>query len=131
MIRAHVDAFLAQIRLDDELADTTFDGDVTGTPDRYCVVTFNSGDRYGDRLTGPEVAATFRAGVRSVGATRDQAQFVAERVFAQVMNVHLEVPGRQLGLIRHAGGQPTTKDDTVTPPLFVATDFFEFDSDPI
>lgn len=130
MIRAHFDALLAQLRQDPVLASCTFDGEVTEDPQRYCVVTLNSGDRYGDRLSGPDVAATFRANVRSIGSTREQAQAVAERVFAQLMNVRLTVTGRQVGLIRHAGGQPTSRDDTVTPPLWFASDFFEFDSDP-
>lgn len=131
MIRAHFAAFLAQLRADPVLLSCTFDGEVTGAPQKYCLVTLNSGDRYGDRLSSPDVSATFRANVRSIGTTPEQAQAVAERVFAQVMNVRLNVAGRQLSLIRHAGGQPTTVDTTVTPQLWFSSDFFEFDSDPV
>lgn len=132
LIRQHNDAFLAQLRLDSVLASVTFDGEVTGSPQGYCVVNFNNGDRYGDRLTSPDVSATFRAGVRWVGTDRFQAQAIAERGFAQLMNVRLVVDGRQLSLIRHAGGQQTQLDEaTSNPRLWFGTDFFEFDSDPL
>lgn len=130
MIRATTDAVLAKLREDPVLATCTFDGDVAGEPQRYCVININNGDRYGDRLAGPEVSATFRVAVRSIGADRWGAQAVAERVFAQLMNVKLTITGRNCSTIRHDGGQPTTRDDSDDPIVWVATDFFTFTSDP-
>lgn len=130
LVRAHLNAFLDQLRLDSILQGATYADKVTGSPELYCVVNLNNGDRFGDRSTGADESAIFRAGVRSVGRTRDQAQLIAEHVFAQAMNVRLVVPGRILTRIKHGGGQPTQEDDSVNPPLWFASDIFTFRSDP-
>jgi hypothetical protein len=131
LIRAHVDAVLERLRADAVLADSTFDGDVTGSPERYCNVYVNNGVRDQTRFTGPQSRAEFSFTIHSVGTDRKQAQLVAERVFAQLLDWTPTVPGRQCLRMRHAVSQPVQKDpDTADPTYWYGFDVFDLISDP-
>jgi hypothetical protein len=130
-IRAHAAAIQAQLEADTVLAGSTFQGVVTDRPQRYCTFFITSGTRYADRLTGPDVAADFTVTVHSVGQDPAQAQAVAERVFAQLLNFTPMVAGRTCSWLRHTASMPTQLDDTVSPPLYFSVDEFSFTSDPV
>lgn len=132
MIRAHADALKARLEEDPVLATCTFEGLVgDDAPERYCSFFINSGDRYGDRLASPDVSADFTVTVHSVGTTPEQAQFVAGRVFGQLLNYTLDVAGRTCSWLRHTGSMPTQLDDAVQPGVYFSADEFTFVSDPI
>lgn len=131
MIRAHKDAILTRLRQDSVLSTATFEGVVTDRPQRYCTVFTNSGYRSVERLAGPSATATFTYTIHSVGSTPEQAQAVAERVFAQLLDFTPTVANRQCGRLRHAASQPVQKDSDVTPALYYCVDQFDLTSDPI
>jgi hypothetical protein len=132
VIRDHAAAVKARLEEDDVLAACTYEGLVDDdAPERYCSFFINSGDRYGDRLAAPDLSADFTVTLHSVGTTPEQAQFVAEHAFAQLMNYTLAVPGRSCTMIRHTGSMATQPDDTVQPGVFFNADEFSFQSDPI
>lgn len=103
---------------------------MTDRPQRYCTFFLNSGTRYADRLTGPDVAADFTVTVHSVGQDVTQAQAVAERVFAQLLNFTPAVDGRTCSRLRHTASMPVQDDDGTQPPLYFCVDEFSFTSDP-
>lgn len=129
-IRAHKQAILDRLRADPILTDATFEGVVTDRPSRYVAVFIDSGYRYSERLTGAQATADYGVTAHSVGTTPDQAQFVAERVFAQLLGHVLQVPGFRCRRVRHEASQPTQIDRDIDPPLFYAVDVFEFTSEP-
>lgn len=132
MIRAHAAAIQARLEEDPELATCTYEGLVgDDAPARYCSFFINSGDRYGDRLAAPDVSADFTITLHSVGTTPEQAQFVAEHGFAQLLNYTLIVADRSCTMIRHTGSMATQLDDSVPPGVFFNADEFSFRSDPI
>lgn len=129
-IRDHAAAIQTRLEQDSVLAGSTFQGVVTDRPQRYCTFFLTSGRRYADRLTGPDVAADFTVTVHSVGSDVTQAQAVAERVFAQLLNFTPTVAGRTCSWLRHTASMPTQRDDTVTPSLYYSVDEFTFNSYP-
>ncbi|WP_223690109.1 DUF3168 domain-containing protein [Leifsonia poae] len=136
MIRAHVNAILARLREDTVLQGFTFEGVVLpdvqeNRPQRYCTIFTNSGYRTVERLSGPSATATFTYTIHSVGTDPQQAQAVAERVFAQLLDYTPTVVGRQCGRLRHAASQPVQVDTDVKPPLYYCVDQFDLTSDPI
>lgn len=131
MIRATAAAIQARLEEDPVLAECTFEGIVTDKPDRYASFFLNSGVRYGDRLSGPDVSADFTLTVHSVGETPYGAQAVAERVLAQLLNYKLIVAGRDCSLLRHTASVPIGTDPDVSPALFYGVDEFSFTSDPV
>lgn len=130
MIRAHKNAVLARLKLDSVLSTATFDGEVSGTPSKYCVVYVNSGRRESERFSGPSQFATFAITIHSVGTTAEQAQLVAERVFAQLLDWTPTVVGRNCRRIRHAVSRPVDMDKSVSPVLYYAVDVFDLTSAP-
>lgn len=130
MIRDHAAAVRARLESDSVLATCTFEGLVTDKPQRYCSFFLNSGIRFTDRLSGPDVSADFTLTVHSVGADPFGAQAVAERVLAQLLNYTLTVPGRSCSRMRHTMSVPTDRDDAITD-LYYSVDEFSFTSDPI
>jgi hypothetical protein len=94
-IRAHKTAVLDRLKADPFLASITFEGIVTGGPSHYVSVFVNSGFREAERLTGPQATSTFTFTIHSVGSTPDQAQLVAEHVFAQLLDYTPTVTGRR------------------------------------
>lgn len=131
MIRAHTAAILARLREDTVLSTVTFEGVVTERPQRYCTVFTNSGYRTVERLAGPSATATFTYTIHSVGSDPQQAQAVAERVFAQLLDYVPTVAGRVSGRLRHAASQPVQLDTDVSPALYYCVDQFDLTTDPI
>lgn len=129
-IRAHKNAILARLREDSVLASATFEGVVTDRPQRYCTVFTDSGYRTVERLAGPSATALFTYTVHSVGSTPDQAQAVAEHVFAQLLDFTPTVAGRLCGRLRHAASQPVQQDPDI-PDLYFCVDEFDVSSDPV
>jgi hypothetical protein len=129
-IRDHAAAIQARLEQDSVLAGSTFQGIVTERPQRYCTFFLTSGARFADRLAGPDVAADFTVTVHSVGQDPTQAQAVAERVFAQLLNFTPTVAGRSCSWLRHTGSMATQIDETISPPLYYNADEFTFFSRP-
>lgn len=130
MIRAHVDAVLARLRADSILADSTFDGQVVGTPERYCVVYSSGGVRNSERLTGRSVFADFSFTIHSVGSTAEQARLVEERVIAQLLDWTPTIAGRNCRRMMHVVSRPVDMDKDVSPPLFYGVDVFDLTTAP-
>jgi hypothetical protein len=129
-IRAHKTAVLDRLKADPFLASITFEGIVTGGPSHYVSVFVNSGFREAERLTGPQATSTFTFTIHSVGSTPDQAQLVAEHVFAQLLDYTPTVTGRRARRIRHAVSQPVQEDRDVTPWIYYCVDQFDLTSEP-
>jgi hypothetical protein len=134
-IRDHAEATLARLRADDVLSDSTFEGlvepDVSGErPQRYLSVFSNNGEHAAERATGRSETVTFTYTLHSVGSTPSQAQAVAERAFAQLLDFRPSIDGRRCGRYRHTYSQQIQIDDTVKPSLWYGVDEFELTTDP-
>jgi hypothetical protein len=129
-IRAHAKAVVDQLQTDPILNGATFQGLVLNRPSRYCTVHMDSGRRIADRFTGPQSQQDYTITIHSAGTSTEQAQLVAERVYAALLGVVLTVPGRKCHRVRSIDSQPVELDRDVTPPLFYSTDVFELVSDP-
>jgi hypothetical protein len=130
VIREMKNAVLARLRADSELASVVFEGVVTNRPNRYVAVFSDSGWRTAERFTGAQSTSAQSFTVHSVGTTPDQAQFVADRVFTQLLDWTPSVAGRVCRRMRHEASEPVQIDADVTPPLFYAVDVFEVTSSP-
>lgn len=131
MIRAHKNAVLARLREDAILADSTFGGEVTTRPARYCTVYVDSGFRQVERFTGGSGVADFSFTIHSVGSTQEQAQLVAERVFAQLLDWTPTIAGRNSRRMRHVASRPVAYDTDIDPPLYFAVDVFDLTTAPL
>lgn len=130
MIREMKAAVLARLRQDSVLASSTFEGVVTNRPNRYAAVFSDSGFRTAERFTGPQGTSSQSFTVHSVGTTPDQAQAIADRVFAQLLDWTPAVEGRVCRRMRHEASEPVQIDRDVTPPMFYGVDVFEVTSSP-
>jgi len=132
VIRAHKNAIIARLEADSTLAGRVFEGEVEpdSSRQRYVTVWINSGARSPDRLTGPSAKATFTITLHSVATTPDQAQYVAERVHAQLVDWTPTVPGRRCRRLTHEVSLATQKDADITPALWYQVDEFDLVSDP-
>lgn len=124
-IRAVKKALMDRLKEDTVLAPVVFEGVVTNRPNRYVTIFTDSGYRESERFTGGQWTSTQGFTVHSVGTTPDQAQYVAERVFAQLLDHVLVVPGRTCRRIRHASSQPVQQDTDISPPLYYTVDEFD------
>jgi hypothetical protein len=129
-IRAHAKAVIDQLETDAILSGATFQGNVINRPTRYCTLHIDSGRRIADRFTGPQSQQDYTLTIHSCGTSVEQAQLVAERVYAALLGVVLTVPGRRCRRVRSIDSQPVELDRDITPPLFYSTDVFELVSDP-
>jgi hypothetical protein len=66
----------------------------------------------------------------SVGLTRPQASYIADKARAALLNGDVAVPGRCVQLVEWTSGHPVTRDDDVTPPLFYAIDIYAITTSP-
>jgi hypothetical protein len=130
VIRAHANAIVARLKEDQILAAATFQGVVTNRPARYCTVFIDSGARAVERFNGLQSEATFGVTVHSVGTTAEQAQLVAERVMAQLLDYRPTVTGRDCRRLRHVSSVPVDLDTDTTPPLYYSVDQFDLTSSP-
>lgn len=130
MIRNHKQAVLDRLREDNVLTAVTFDGFVEDAPERYCVVYADSGQRSTERITGLQSRSDFEYTIHSVGATVDQAQRIAERVYAQLMGFRPSVTSRQCWPITAQASQPVRRDEDSPVPVFFGVDVFRLSSTP-
>lgn len=130
MIREHINAVLSRLRAHPDLKDIVYQGIVTTRPTKYCSVFVNNGDRTQERYTGGQWTADFTITVHSVGSTPEQAQWVAERVYEQLLGARLSVPGRSARPVRAQSALPVQTDRDVSPPLFYTVDEFGFTTAP-
>jgi hypothetical protein len=124
VIQAHKDAILTQLRAHPELATVVYEGVVADRPKRYCTVWTDSGQRSSDRLTGSSVTATFTYVIHSVGIDPHQAQWVADRVFTQLLDWTPDIPGFRSRRIRHTATVPVQRDPDGLPPVYFCVDEF-------
>lgn len=123
-------AVLARLREDPELASSVFEGVVTTAPgatrpNRYVAVFANSGARSVARFTGPSSLIVQTFIVHSVGMQPDQAQAVADRVFAKLLDWTPQIAGANCRRITHEVSLPLARDDDTSPPLFYQVDEFD------
>lgn len=120
LIERHVGAVLGRIRSDPQLADDTFEGDVTDNPERYVNVWHDVGSFTPRSILGEhqDVEVTFT--IHSVGGDRWQATWVDGRVLALLNDWKPTVPGRRCWRLEPAGSQPVQKDTDASPPKFFA-----------
>lgn len=130
MILAHTNAVLSLLRADATLAGIVFQGVVTNRPARYVTVYTNNGPREVSRLTGPQSAVTFTYIVHSVGQTPEQAQWVAEKVYLQLVDAVPNVPGRVVSPIRSVSSLSVQIDRDIDPPLWYCVDEFDLHTEP-
>lgn len=131
MTRKHDTALEDRIREVPALAQSVFDGEVTGRPQMYVLVTSNRGIARPDRLAGPALRRRQTYWVRSVGASKDQAVAVAEKVIGQLVDTILDVPGFTCERITHEASEPVQKDDSRQPVVYVGVDQFDFFTTPV
>lgn len=128
-MRAHATAVLSLLGAVPGLR--VYDGQVPNNPVLpYVVLYIDSGTRSAESLSCDADTADFALQTTSVGATREQAQWAAERAMGALLDARPVVSGWLCGRVRHAGSQPTRRDDDVDPPLMYATDQWRFLSTP-
>ena len=120
LINRHVEALLARLRSDAQLASSVFEGDVTGDPAWYVNVWHDSGAFESRTWLGEHVDVDITFTIHSVGKDRWQASWVDGRVLAAVNDHILTVAGRRCFRLAPSGTQPVTKDTTISPPKFLA-----------
>lgn len=122
-MRPVVSAFKDALLTDAALAGLVFVGEVPGTaPTRYALIFPSSPDRDQDRSTGPQSRKTYGFTVHSVGRLPDNAMWVSEHVVAAVLGKRL---GTGWGRVKHVGGEPMRKDNSVAPGVHFLVDEFE------
>lgn len=131
MTRAHDAKVLARLREIPALSETVFDGEVEGRPQRYVLVHSNRGIARPDRLAGYSLRRRKTYWVHSVGASKSQADAVAERVIAQLLDWIPGVDGWACERISHEASEPVQKDDSRVPVLYYGVDQFDFYTTPI
>jgi hypothetical protein len=124
--RAHDAAILARIRAVPALTNNVFDDEVTGKPQMYVSVHSNRGIARSDRLSGPSLRRRQTYWVHSVGASKQQADAVAEKVIAQLLDWIPVVTGWQCERITHEASEPVQKDASRQPVLYFGVDQFDF-----
>lgn len=129
-MRVHDAAFIAMLKADSVLADSTFEGVVTARPSRY-VTVYTRDTRTVSRFQGPQAEVECEYIVHSIGTTTEQAKLVRERVFAQVLDKTPAVTGWNSRRVRHITSQPMGLDKDPSPPMFYAVDVFAFSSEPL
>jgi hypothetical protein len=68
--------------------------------------------------------------VTSIGVTRPQASFVADKARHAMLEQTLTVTGRCVQLVEWTQGRNAERDDDVTPPLFYAIDIYTISTSP-
>lgn len=117
-------AVIDLLEADPQLAGAVYAGEVTGTPPARYVLLFSTLVHDSDILTGPQSDHLVEITIHSVGSTPDQAEWVAGRVTAALLNVKPVIEGRSSGRIRHTGADPIRYDDSTSPRVWFAADEF-------
>jgi hypothetical protein len=133
MIRAHVDALLARLRLDTAMAGIVVDGIVDPLapvlPPPYVAVQVDSGMRRVERESSENpTQADFRIAVHSVGVDANQARYFAEKVMAQFLGWRPVVTGWAPQAVQHRRSAPMQPDTTINPAPQYITDVFNLTS---
>lgn len=129
MIRKHSAAIKARLQADQVLSAVTFEGVVTDRPARYCAY-FLQMKRTATRFASGQSAYAGSVIVHSIGETIEQAQFVQERVIAQLLGHALAVENRACRPMLHEVSRFPIIDRDVTPSLWLIVDQFDFISEP-
>lgn len=131
MTQKHDDAVLRRIREDPELQDTVFEAEAPRpAPQRYVIVHSNRGIIRPARLAGLAIERRKTYWVHSVGMSKRQAEAVAERVLAKLVNWTPDVAGWDSRPMTHEASQPVQKEDTGKAPIYFGVDQFDFDTMP-
>jgi hypothetical protein len=130
-IRATRVAVLNRLKANPDLTAITFEGVVASRPQKYVTVFMDNGFRESERVTARNTRATFTVTVHSVGSTPEQVQWVAERVFAQLVNWTPSIEGRRSSRSRHVVSRPIDVDTGPNPPAFFSVDQFEIETSPL
>lgn len=120
LIERHVQAVIDRIKSDLQLMDVTFEGDVSGDPERYVNVWHDTGFFQVRSILGEHQDVDITFTIHAVGSDRWQATWVDGRVLALLNDWKPTVTGRRCWRLEPAGTQPVQKDDTVTPVKFLA-----------
>lgn len=131
MTRAHDAAILARIRQVTALSSAVFDGEVDGRPQLYVLVHSNRGIARPDRLAGPALRRRQTYWIHSVGSAKKQADAVAEKVIAQLVDWIPQVDGFTCERITHEASEPVQKDDSRQPIVYFGVDQFDFYTTPV
>lgn len=78
----------------------------------------------------PDADVTSEYQVTSVGVTRAQASYIADKARHALLTTPVVVPARFVQLLEWTQGRPAQRDDDVTPPLFYAIDSYEISTSP-
>lgn len=128
MILNHLDAILARLRANPDLAGIVYDEKIPTGATKYVNVFVNTGFDDDPRFTGPTMRTTFTFTIHSVGGNRRQSLWVAERVREQLVNFTPTVTNRQCGRLEHPISRPVLADTSSNPPLWYAVDQFDLTS---
>lgn len=82
-------------------------------------------------VSDPNADTTSEYQVTSIGVTRAQASFVADKARHTMLEQTLAVPGRCVQLVEWSQGRNAERDDDVTPPLFYAIDIYSISTSPV
>jgi hypothetical protein len=112
------------------LADFTFDGIVTGDPQRYANVHGNIGRRSSWNLRRRQARADYTFTIHSVGEDPAQARAVGQAVLAQLIDWTPTIPGRSCFPLDHAVSQPIFRDPDANPAVWYGVDQFDLSTLP-
>lgn len=96
----------------------------------YCVVYPGVTARIDGPESDPDADTDTEYQVTSVGVTRAQAAFVADKARHALLEHSPIVAGRDVLLVEWSMGRPAERDDDVTPPLFYAIDIYTLTTTP-
>ncbi|RCL91795.1 MAG: hypothetical protein DBW62_00635 [Microbacterium sp.] len=124
LIKSIVEPVLTQLRSGD-LASIVFEGDVDEDPERYVNVYHDIGNRASRTIVDEVGDVTVTFWVHSVGRERWQAVWCSDLVTLALHKFRPTISGRTCFPMRHIGGQPIKKDDSVAPPRQFGVDMWE------
>lgn len=143
MTRAHDAAFIDAIKSIPGLSDrgpddppekpkkSVFDGEVEGKPERWVNVHSNRGVPRPDRFAQPQGGRRRKSYfVQAVGPSKKTADAMADAIAKRLTGSRLELAGWTCERITHESSQPTQKDETVSPPIYIAVDTYDLITEP-
>ncbi len=96
----------------------------------YCVVSAGIVSQVDGPVADPFADTINEYQVTSVGATAAQARWMADLARTALVGQPLAVSGRSVNLFAPVSSQPTTRDDSTTPPLWFQADIYSITSSP-
>lgn len=130
MTLAHLDAIVARLKANPDLAGIVYDEKIPTGSTKYVAVYSNAGFDDDPRYSGPTTRTEITFTIHSVGASKRQALWVAERVRAQLVNFKPTVAGRECARLQHPVSRPVLADTSSNPPLWYTVDQFDLSSFP-